>query len=217
MSPETGQSIAEGRSATPEGGAPIRERFLAGMTYAAYEEALKMYEATSLPSDASEDDRSHKAFATINLQRASRISRSYVPGEEITSLITGSSGAQLWGVLSEVWCGDSVQVLPYLVGMAALRVDITLRILLRDVNLDLMDRYLTDGKRSIPKLIVWDADGEEIFMWGPRPAGAQAVVDEALAAKLPKNQRLEKLHLWYGRDRGRSIESELGALLRAGQ
>ena len=80
-----------------------------------------------------------------------------------------------------------------------------------------MDLYLTDGKRSIPKLIVWDAGGKELFTWGPRPAGAQAVVEEALAAKLPKDQRLEKLHLWYGRDRGRSIESELAVLLRAGQ
>jgi hypothetical protein len=217
MSPETGQSLAGGLTAPPEGAATISERFRAGIAYAAYEEALKMYEAMSLPPDASADDRSHKAFATINHQRASRISRSYIPGEEITSLITRSSGAQLWGVLSEVWCGDSVQVLPYLARMEALRGDITLRILLRDINPDIMDRYLTDGKRSIPKLIVWDADGEEIFTWGPRPAGAQAVVEEALAAGLPKHQRLEKLHLWYGRDRGRSIESELGALLRAAQ
>jgi len=187
------------------------------MEYAAFEEALKVYDTTPLSADASDDDRSHKAFATINLQRASRISRSYVPCEEITELVTGSRGAQVWGVLSEVWCGDSVQVLPYLARIAALRDDIMLRILLRDVNADIMDSYLTDGKRSIPKLIVWNADGKEIFTWGPRPAGAQSVVEEALAAKLPKDQRLEKLHLWYGRDRGRSIESELAALLRAGQ
>ena len=168
------------------------------------------------PTRATTIARTRRSQA-INLQRASRISRSYVPGEEISALITASAGAQLWGVLSEVWCGDSVQVIPYLARIASLRKDIVLRILLRDVNPDIMDLYLTEGKRSIPKLIVWNAAQEEIFTWGPRPAGAQAVVEESLAAKLPKDQRLEKLHLWYGRDRGRSIEGELAVLLRAGR
>jgi hypothetical protein len=217
MSPEATPFIVGGGGAPYDGGMTIPERFRAGMDYAAYEEALRLYDATPLPADASDDDRAHKSFATINLQRASRISRSYVPGEEITALITGSTGAQLWGVLSEVWCGDSVQVIPYLARIASLRPDIMFRILLRDVNPDIMDCYLTAGKRSIPKVIVWDAGGNELFTWGARPAGAQAVVDEALAEKLPKQQRLERLHLWYGRDRGRSIEGELAVLLRAGR
>jgi len=217
MSLETGLLPEREDAKNPHGRVSVHERFQAGLNYDAYEEALKVYDATPLPPDASDNDRSHKAFATINLQRASRISRSYVPGEEITALVTGSSGNQLWGVLSEVWCGDSVQVIPYLSRIASLRHGIAFRILLRDENPDIMDLYLTEGKRCIPKLIVWDGDGKQLFTWGARPAGAQAVVEEALAAKLPKDQRLEKLHLWYGRDRGRSIERELAALLRSGQ
>lgn len=196
--------------------AGVVTRFRAAQTYAEYEESLRVYEATPVPEDATPEDRAHKAFATINLQRASRIARTYTPGEEITATVLASMGPQLWGVLSEVWCGDSAQVIPCLARIAAVREDITFRVMVRDENPDIMNCYLTNGKRSIPKLIVWDASGEELFTWGPRPAGAQAVIDEALAACLPKEERRERLHLWYGRDRGKSIEAEIAALLRSG-
>ncbi len=195
--------------------AGVAARFRAAQTYAAYEEGLRVYDATPLPDGASADDRGHKSYAAINLQRASRIARSYTPGGEITAAVQALPGPQLWGVLSEVWCGDSAQVIPYLARIAAIRGDITFRVIVRDENPDIMNRYLTNGTRSIPKLIVWNACAEELFTWGPRPAGAQAVVDEALAACVPKPERLERLHLWYGRDRGKSIEAEIAALLRS--
>jgi hypothetical protein len=202
---------------SPEHEAPpadVVQRFRNAQTYQEYEEGLRIYDATPLPEDAAADDRAHKSFATINLQRASRIARSYIPGEEVTAAVHAVSGAQLWGVISEVWCGDSAQVIPYLARIASVREDITFRVMVRDENPDIMDRYLTNGKRSIPKLIVWRAEGTELFTWGPRPSGAQAVVEEALAAGVPKEERLERLHLWYGRDRGKGIEGELAALLR---
>jgi hypothetical protein len=192
----------------------VARRFSNAQTYHEYEEGLRVYDETPLPAEATADDRAHKSYASINLQRASRISRSYVPGEEITAAVHALPGTQLWGVLSEVWCGDSAQIIPYLARIAALRADITFRVMARDENPDIMDRYLTDGKRCIPKFIVWDADGKELYTWGPRPAGAQAVIDEALAAGVPKEERLERLHLWYGRDRGKGIEGEIAALLR---
>jgi hypothetical protein len=202
-------------SPEPDGAGPdVAQRFRGAQSYQDYEEGLRVYDATPLADGASADDRAHKSFATINLQRASRIARSYVPGEEITAAVQALPGAQLWGVLSEVWCGDSAQIIPYLARIASLREDITFHVMVRDENPDIMDRYLTGGKRCIPKLIVWSAAGKEVLTWGPRPSGAQAVVDEALAAGVTKEERLERLHLWYGRDRGKAIEGELAALLR---
>ena len=81
-------------------------------------------------------------------------------------------------------------------------------------NLDIMDQYLTDGKRSIPLLVAFDAAGGELFRWGARPAAAQAVVDEANAEGLEKPAMLERLHAWYGKDRGRSLDAELVTLFR---
>ena len=74
-------------------------------------------------------------------------------------------------------------------------------------------RYLTDGKRGIPLLVAFDHGGAQQFRWGPRPAEAQAVMDAALAAGLEKAARLEKLHLFYGRNRGRALDAELVAVL----
>lgn len=214
MSPERGGAERGVPSVGPPAMLNPRVRFLAALSYAAYEEALRMYEATPLPEDAPESDRVHKSTAAINLQRSSRIARSYVPGDGITRAVRALPAGLVWGVLSEVWCGDSAQILPYLARIAGLRDDILFRVMLRDMNPDVMDRYLTDGKRSIPKLIVWDTAGKERMTWGPRPAGAQATVAAAVAAGLPKAERLERLHLWYGRDRGKAIEAELEELFR---
>jgi hypothetical protein len=81
-------------------------------------------------------------------------------------------------VLTEPWCGDSAFLLPVIAEAAALNDAVSLRILLRDDHLDVMDQYLTDGSRSIPKLVVLSNDGTERCTWGPRPDGAQQRFEE---------------------------------------
>jgi len=106
------------------------------------------------------------------------------------------------------------QNLPYIVKIAELNPLINLRILFRDQNLDVMDLYLTNGRaRSIPKLVAFDENGNELFRWGPRPKAAQEVVDQAIQNGIDKNQYLEKLHLWYSDDKGRTLEKEFSILL----
>ena len=59
-----------------------------------------------------------------------------------------------WLVLTEAWCGDAAQSLPIINKMAEVSDNITLRLILRDENLDVMDQFLQNGRsRSIPKLI----------------------------------------------------------------
>ncbi|MEL7362077.1 MAG: thioredoxin family protein, partial [Bacteroidota bacterium] len=69
---------------------------------------------------------------------------------------------------------------------------LSLHVLLRDENVDLIERYHTNGSHSIPKLIAFDADGAELFTWGPRPAEAQAqmrsILDGGAAPALAKQQ-----------------------------
>ena len=66
----------------------------------------------------------------------------------------------------EGWCGDGSQILPYLAKMAHESNNIQLKILLRDENPEIMDQYLTNGSKSIPKLISVDSEDEEIFTFG---------------------------------------------------
>jgi hypothetical protein len=60
-----------------------------------------------------------------------------------------------------------------------------------------------------------DDQGEILFRWGPRPAAAQAVFDQARDEELEKPDLLERLHLFYGRDRGKALEQEIIAILRS--
>lgn len=153
-------------------------------------------------------------FTKLNLHRSGRIQRTYKPSAELAELVGAIKEPQLWVVLTEPWCGDSAQCLPHIAVLAQTNNNITLRLVLRDENLDLMDEFLTNGTRSIPRLVAFDQNGEEIFQWGPRPAAAQAVFDEAKAAGLEKPDLLEKLHLFYGRNRGKALEEEFIALLK---
>ncbi len=158
-------------------------------------------------------DAERAGFAKLNLHRVGRIQRTWKPSAELATLLARIDRPQFWMVLTEPWCGDSAQNVPCLEIMAGNAPDITLRHFLRDDNPEIMDRYLTDGKRSIPMLVAFDPEGNELFRWGSRPVEAQAVMDNALAEGLEKPARLEKLHLFYGRNRGRALDGEWVALL----
>jgi hypothetical protein len=183
-----------------------------GMAYAEYE-TLVAAEADQPTDGLPAEDRERIEFTRLNRHRARRIAHTYRVSSELHALLRRIEAPQLWMVLTEPWCGDSAQCLPYIAAMAETTDRIELRILLRDDNLDIMDLYLTDGKRSIPLLIAFAADGRELFRWGPRPAAAQEVFAAARAEGLEKPRVLERLHLFYGRDRGRALEAEFVRLL----
>jgi hypothetical protein len=185
-----------------------------GLDWPAYRDEMERAAAVD-PATLAGEAAERAEFSKLNLHRTERILRTWRPSADLEALVGELAGPQTWLVLTEAWCGDSAQCLPMIVRLAELAPDVTLRILLRDDNLEVMDRYLTDGKRAIPKLAAFDAEGAELFRWGARPAAAQAVMDEAVAEGLAKADRLERLHLFYGRDRGRALDAEFVALLSA--
>jgi hypothetical protein len=115
-------------------------------------------------------------------------------------------------VLNEDWCGDSVNILPYVARLAESHPGIELRVLGRDANPDLMNAHLTGKSKSIPVVIVYDENFDEIGWWGPRPRELQSwVINEGLA--LPKPDRYRHIRTWYARDRGASIVSEILSII----
>ena len=115
-------------------------------------------------------------------------------------------------VLSEDWCGDAVNTVPLIARLAEAAPHVTLRVLARDTNLDVMDAHLTNGSRSIPVAIVFDERFHELGWWGPRPSVLQQwVLNDGKA--LPKDERYREVRRWYARDRGRSTYEELLAVL----
>jgi Thioredoxin len=115
-------------------------------------------------------------------------------------------------VIAEDWCGDASSTIPILARFADAAPGLELRVLRRDEHPELMDRYLTNGSRSIPIVIVLDEQFRELGHWGPRPSTLQAWV---LASRptVPKAELYPQIRRWYARDRG---ETTLREVLAAG-
>jgi hypothetical protein len=119
-------------------------------------------------------------FTKLNIQRMDRWDKTFVPSNEMITALHQLAAPQYWIVISEAWCGDCAQNLPILAAIAAASAGkIDLRITGRDDNPDLMNAYLTNGARSVPKLIILHKQTlAEITTWGPRPAPAQQLLHQ---------------------------------------
>jgi len=181
-----------------------------GLTYSAYVESLKEYVESFDTLDLSDEKKKDFELTKINLQRSTRIYKTYIVNDLLRSKIASISEPQIWMILSEIWCGDSAQNLPYLAKIAECNPLIDLRIILRDENLDIMDMYLNEyGNKSIPKLIAFDKDGNELFQWGPRPNEAAELISKLKSEGKTKDQFLVDLHLWYAKNKGKNLENEI--------
>jgi hypothetical protein len=155
-------------------------------------------------------------YTQLNVQRMERQDKTVALNDDLLETLQGLNRKQIWLVITEAWCGDAAQNLPILHLMANQTPNIELHIVLRDENLELMDQYLTNGGRSIPKLIMLDAETQiELANWGPRPAGAQELL---MAHKTNPNEShadfVKNVQLWYARDKTQSTQHELLALLK---
>ncbi len=178
-----------------------------GFTYPEYSKKFKDEIEKTNPENLSEEDKKLFEYKKLNFLRTQRIEKSYNVSDELKKEILNIKDKQLWMVITETWCGDSAQNLPYIAKAAALNDKIDFRIVLRDSNADIMDLYLTNGTRSIPKLVAFNPDGDELFTWGPRPKAAQDLIIQWKSEGIVKPELYEKLHLWYGRNRGKNIEA----------
>lgn len=114
-------------------------------------------------------------------------------------------------VLAEDWCGDASNTIPVVAKWVEQVPGLELKILLRDEHPEVMDRYLTDGSRSIPIVLVLDGEYQELGHWGPRPSELQRVVTENLG-KVPKAELYPQTRRWYARDHGETTIREIIAV-----
>jgi len=150
-------------------------------------------------------------FTKMNVHRMKRHDKRTDLNDELVEKLDDVNDEWIWLVLTEAWCGDAAQSLPIINKMAEASDNITLRLVLRDENLDLMDQFLQNGRsRSIPKLICINAKTHDVVGdWGPRPQEAQELYDSLRNDTELKYQEVaEKLHKWYADDKGQEIQKE---------
>ena len=187
------------------------------LTYASYRQLIE----TLLSENKTTGHNHSEAFldyTRMNVQRMSRWDKTAKVSDILREAVLAIREDQLWLVITEAWCGDAAQNIPYLVKLAELNPRIQLRFILRDEHPEVMDDYLTEGARSIPKLIAMTSDlSYELFTWGPRPATAhQLVMDYKKNSKgMSYMEFSETLHLWYARNKNQELESELLPLIQS--
>ena len=115
-------------------------------------------------------------YSLLNDRRMKRLDKTIKISEETILEFQKVKEPQTWLVITEGWCGDAAQNIPVINKIAETTDKINLKVVLRDENLELMDLFLTNGGRSIPKLIALDKDNNVIDSWGPRPTVATKMV-----------------------------------------
>ncbi len=131
---------------------------------------------------------------------------------EISARVEALGGHWHFLVLSEDWCGDSVNIVPIVAKLADSVSNMDMRILARDENLDIMDTHLTGKSRSIPVLILLNQKFQDCGSWGPRPRPLQRwVVEKGML--LPKDERYKEIRTFYARDRGLTTMREIVEML----
>ena len=183
-----------------------------GLTYDAFYAALVEHAGRPL-AGLDRTARRYVFYARYNQERSGRVERAYEVSASLREAVEKIDAPQLWMVLTEDWCSDSAYALPVVVEVAALNPLIELRILLRDDNLDIMDQYLTGASRSIPKLVAFSEDGEELFQWGPRPREAQDLRERLKGEGLSGGEISKKLIAWYDDGGWRQVDDELTEVL----
>lgn len=184
-------------------------------TYFEYRKIVadKLLEGKSTGSVQS-DDLLH--YSKLNETRMNRLEKTIVVSAEIEERLKLLRKQYIWLVISEGWCGDAAQLLPVMHKMEVLTDHIDFKIIFRDENEALMNKFLTNGGKSIPKLIVLDKETLDVLAdWGPRPKEAfdlvknykekHGVIDETIKTEL---------QMWYLHDKGISTQNELLEMMR---
>jgi hypothetical protein len=153
-------------------------------------------------------------YSELNEVRMKRLEKTLKLDDEVEKTLQNLKSKQTWLVISEGWCGDAAQILPIIKLMTEVSENIDFKIVLRDENEALMNQFLTNGSKSIPKLLILDENSNVINHWGPRPEAAKniildykanhGIVDETAKIALQK---------WYLEDKGISTMKEIVELI----
>jgi len=173
--------------------------------------ALVVQESTS----GNEKTENLVEYTRLNDRRMKRWDKTLKVSNDFKTKIAEFKEKVTWLVITESWCGDAAHIMPAINKVAELNENISFKTVLRDENEALMDLFLTNGSKSVPKLVmIDDASGEVVSTFGPRPNVATQLVNDYIAefgALTPEFK--QDLQVWYNKDKGESIIEDLTQML----
>ncbi|WP_292948069.1 thioredoxin family protein [Olleya sp. UBA1516] len=184
------------------------------MSYAEYRD-LVLTKVENNSNTGHEVNEALANYTMLNSKRMKRWDKTIKIGEGVADAIKHKTFNQTWIIITESWCGDAAHVMPVINKIAELNDGINFRVVLRDDNEALMDQFLTNGSRSIAKLIILDTITKDVIAtYGPRPSTATLLVNDYKAkyGKLTPEFK-EDLQQWYNKDKGHTVIADLVALI----
>lgn len=157
-----------------------------------------------------DDPKEYVQYYALGLQRMNRIFKTFSlnPAQE-TRVKSTTNNLKLL-VITEGWCGDASQILP-VVEKLANALNVSTHYVLRDENMELMEKYKTNGAASIPIIIGVNDENEEAFRFGPRPQAGMEML-----ARFKSNPDTysaddfhEDLQKYYNKNKGEDIVNEI--------
>lgn len=185
-----------------------------GMSYSAYRNLInELLLAKKTTGEDNSEAMLH--YTKMNVQRMNRVDKTVQLNTDLLESLNGLKGTYRFLVISEGWCGDAAQIVPVFDKMASSFPDkISLRFVLRDQNLPLIDAHLTNGGRAIPVLLILDEEGKVLCKWGPRPQTLQSLLAGWKKESTDMMLIAERLHGWYAKDKTQTTQQELNALVQ---
>lgn len=154
-------------------------------------------------------------YTKLNDRRMKRWEKTLKVPSDLEDKIKAFDSKTKWIILTESWCGDAAHVMPVIDKVAEINDKVNVRVVLRDENDVLMNQFLTDGNKSIPKIIVLDDDTNEVLTtYGPRPSVATQIVNDFKKehGKLTAEFK-QDLQVWYNKDKGQTTIEDVTNLL----
>lgn len=178
------------------------------LTFAEYFEQAK-HRAENAPA---EDP--YKEYYSLGVQRMNRTLKTLKHDKNLTAELTAKHFTGKVLIISEPWCGDASSTVPALVSyLEAAGTEV--RIFLRDQDTTLIDQYLTNGGRSIPKVLILNKDRTVKAVWGPRPAHGRELYlkFQTDPQKYSKEDFYNDLQVYYAKNGGKDAMREVLELL----
>lgn len=159
------------------------------------------------------DNKDYFNYLKLNASRQKRWLKKGEINGSLKKKVEQISNEQTWYIITEPWCGDAAHSVPFIYMIAELNDHITLKIVWRDTPPFMIENYLTNGGKSVPKLIVRDQEENDLFTWGPRPAPCQKLYHQLKEKNADFEEMKIELQQWYNKDKGQTLQKELEHLI----
>src|SRR5690606_1738091 len=143
------------------------------------------------------DNPDYMDYTKMNWVRMNRWFKTAVISESFKHILTQIDKPQNWLVITEPWCGDAAHNIPFIEMAVRCNSLIQLEYELRDGEPFSINNYLSNGSKSIPKLIIRDENGIDLATWGPRPADCQKLYQSLISEQADFEKVKTQIQNWY--------------------